>query len=742
MLVKGLITVNLDEYMKKLVQEAKEKGLTMKVRHAKLLFCGASGAGKTSFARLLKDKKYQVKQRSTGLGNLQQMMMISEKASFEGTKWVDLYPPEEFLQLKLRIYHKLSSQTEVLPLPSDDGIDSISALSSFTEAVLNVNQSEPDINSKGVIPDVPHAQQEKTSMRQLESTEVEKRLYSKSPNLNTYQKPSEIWDILTLLDTGGQPEFINMLPAVNSSATITFVVLNMLGGVKHLEERVQVHHYNKEGLKSYEPYHLNYTNKDLIKCLVALLKDSMIRDVSLPDVFVFKKAIDNKPGLCFVGTHLDKIDPQEVDKISEKVEELIKQLEPNDNISIWNLGRLLFAVNNTVAGMETCIENSIADEIRCEVKKIMETKTVYEVPIPWIILELEIRRICSNYKEKKSFLSISEVEVLYEKILPGKNIKSEVKAALRFHHMFGVLLYFHDVPGMNNFVISNPQWLFANLTNLVNCSFDTKIVNHKDLSDFKMKGILTDTLIKQLNTEFLGGIELKHFLELLKYLKIITPYPSCNSTDYLMLTVLDSFQQEVSHFLQDSSFLQLQGVELLMQLQSGTLPRGIFCCLVVQLIREKFETWELQVSLNDQRCIYRNLVIFCTNFGHYIFLHDKVTHLEVQIRQKESTSRSIHYEVQKSLTQALQGIRFCTSSSMKYGFYCNDCLKPIMKISEEHATGQKAFPPGLLCDKHGCTELTVSHAIWFKELGNINILLMYVIMYIYMRIMYVHTHVQ
>ena len=708
--------------MKKLVQEAKEKGLTMKIRHAKILFCGASGAGKTSFARLLKDRKYQVKQCSTGLGDLQQIM-LSEKASFEGTKWVDLHPPEEFLQLKLRLYHKLLSQTEELSLQtSDNDTDNVNTLSSLTEAVLNVSQIEPNISLKrksAIIPDIP--QQEKMSVRQLENTEVEKRLYSKSPNLNTYEKPSEIWDILTLLDTGGQPQFINMLPAVNTSATITFVVLNMLGGVKHLEERVQVHHYNEGGLKSYEPYPLNYTNKDLIKCLVSLLKDSMIRDVSLPDVFVFKKAIDNKPGLCFVGTHLDRINPQDVDKISEKVEELVKQSEPNDNISIWNLDRLLFAVDNTVAGAESCVENSIANEIRCEVKKIIETKAVYEVPIAWIILELEIRRICNNYKEKKSFLPISEVEMLYEKILPGKNVKSEVKAALRFHHMFGVLLYFHDVPGMNNFVISNPQWLFANLTNLVSCSFDAKIVDHKDLHDFKMKGILTDNLIKKLNTDFLGGIELESFLELLKYLKIITPYSTGNGTDYLMLIVLDSFSQEVDHFLKDSSFLQMQGVELLMQLQSGTLPRGIFCCLVVQIIQEKFETWELQVSLNDQRCIYGNLVVFCTNFGHYIFLHDKVTHLEVQIRQKESTT-SIHYEVQKSLTQALQDIHFCARTTVKYGFYCNVCLKPIMNISEEHINGQKAFPPGLLCDKHGCTKLTVSHTTWFKALGNIIIM--------------------
>lgn len=692
--------------MKKFMQEAKEKGLTIKVRHAKILFCGASGAGKTSFAHLLTNKKFQVKQCSTGLGDIQQIMVL-KKVSFKGTEWVDLDPSKELLQLKLRMHHKLSSQTEGPSLQANESDDSVSMPSDFTEAILNVKQEEPSANRKMDllnIPDIPQ-QQEMMSVRKKESTETEKRLNSKLPSLNTYQKPSEIWDILTLLDTGGQPQFINMLPAVNSSATITFVVLNMLGGVKHLEERVQVHHYNKDGLKSYEPYPLNYTNKDLIKCLIGLLKDSLVRDISLP---VSKNATDNKPGLCFVGTHLDKINPHDADKISDKLEELVKQLEPNDSISIWNLDRLLFAVDNTVAGTEKCAENSIANEIRCEVKKIMETKAVYEIPIAWIILELEIRRVCNI--QKQSFMSISEVELLYERILPGKDIKSEVKAALRFHHMFGVLLYFHEVPGINNFVISNPQWLFANLTNLVCSSFDNTIVNHKDLHEFKAKGILTNNLIKKLNTKFLGDIKLENFLELLKYLKIITPYPTSNSTDYLMLSVLDSFQQEVSNFLKEFS---LQGVKLLIQLQSGTLPRGVFCCLVVQLIQLKSETWKLQVSLNDQKCIFENLVVFCTNFGHYIFLHDKVTHLEVYIRQKESCT-SINFEVQRSLTQALQDICFCMTTSVKYGFYCDVCLKPIMDLSEEHANRQKPFPQGLLCEEHGCTELTMSHIIWFR----------------------------
>ena len=693
-----------------MVKEAKEKDLTMKVRHAKILFCGASGAGKTSFANLLKNKKLKDTRCSTGLGDLHQIM-ISEKAGFRGNEWVNLDQSEELLQLKLRMHHKLSPKTEEESLQTSN-TESITIISGFAETDLNANKGAPFVGhqtSNLLSPDL--LQEERTSVRRVENTETEKRLYAKFPNLDTYQTPSEIWDILTLLDTGGQPQFINMLPAINSSATITFVVLNMLGGIKHLEERVQVHHYNEDGSKSYEPYPLNYTNKDLIKCLIALLKDSIIQDMSLPDVFVAKEAKENKPGLCFIGTHLDRINPDDVNKISEHLEDIVKQLEPNNNISIWNLGKLLFAVDNTVAGTEESIENSVAKTIRTEVKKIMETKAVYEVPIPWIILELEIRRSCNA--KKKSFILISQVEKLYESILPGrKDIKSEVQSALRFHHMFGILLYFHEVPGMKNFVIVNPQWLFANLTNLVCCSFDNTIVDHEDLNEFKSKGILSSNLIKKLNTECLGGIKLDDFLELLKYLKIIAPYPTSCSTDYLMLNVLDSFQQDV---VKSFSFLEIQGTELLMQLQSGTLPRGVFCCLVVHLIQQKSELLKLQVSLNNQRCVYENLVVFCTHFGHFIFLHDKITHLEIQIRQKKVSRNSsdLPSEVLQSLTQVLKDICFCMSTTVKYGFYCKTCSKPLMNLTEEHVNGQKAFPQGLLCDRDGCTEFTTSHMIWF-----------------------------
>ena len=686
----------------------------MKVRHAKVLFCGASGAGKTSFCRLLKNVPLDGKWNSTGLGESQQIM-ISEKATLKKNQWSELSPAEEIDQLKLRLKHDklkfFQAQVAIDKKSVDDKKQPDETLTGGTQ-MPPTNQLQYKVGSQTV----------KSFKKRV--PEVEKCLISNFYNAEKQDtdctEVHEIWDILTLLDTGGQPEFINMLPAVNSSATITFVVLNMAGEGKVLEERVQVHHF-KNGIKSYEPYPLNYTNEDLIKCLVALLKDSIVRDVPLPKEIIAKEATDHKPGLCFVGTHLDKVKQDTVDSINKKLEKIVDCLEPNNSIYILNLGTILFAVDNTIAGQDSS-QDSIANKIRLEVKKMIEQKAVYEVPIVWILLELEIRQICT--KQKKSFLRISEVLSIYKNIISEyhgtADIELDVKTALRFHNIFGVLLYFHDVPGMNDYVIVNPQWLFANLTNLVCCSFNSKIVDHSDIKRFKSKGILSRKLINEINTDSLGGIDIEHFFRLLQRLRIVTPFPKPDSSDYLMLSILESFKSENTHIL--DSLPPPQSIALLVQLKSGTLPRGIFCCLVVQLIRSKSADWALQPTLNGKRCVYENFVVFCIqDSGHFLLLFDKVTHLEIQLRQtsaeKDRLSKLIYHEVQRYVTEALKEVCSCKHDDIKYGFYCEQCLKPVMTVSSEHMNGEKQFPQYLHCEKHGPVDIK-SHNIWSSTKGS------------------------
>ena len=676
----------------------------MKVRHAKILFCGASGAGKTSFCHLLKHKPFNEKHISTGLGDTQQIM-VSVKATMKDNILIELDPAEEIHQLKLRLkYRKLSDNDELKCIAEESTGNNLNIECTACAKDESPNKADLSYNS--------FAATNKPVQPTLKLCNVDKQLASTIYNCEKELKePPPIWDVLTLLDTGGQPQFINMLPAVNTSATITFVVLNMVGGVKMFDEQVQVH-YNKDGNtpSKYKPYPMNYTNKDLIKCLIALLKDSIVRNI-LPltaEEYISKVAKESRQGLCFVSTHLDKVKQEDVNEINEKLDEIVRELEASTSINILCLNKILLAVDNTVSGNE-CPQNIIINKMQLQLKAMMENLAVYDVPITWVILELEIRQECS--KKRKSFLPILDVVRMYNNIAAWNyDAELQVRAALQFHHRFGVLLYFHDVPGMNEYVISNPQWLFANLTNLVSCSFEETFVIHGELEKFKSSGILSKHLIEKINTDSLEGISINYFLELLKHLKIITPFPARDSSNYLMLTILDSYKGQ-SKILGDTPSNQF---ELLIQFQSGTFPRGIFSCLVVQLVEDKSDEWKLQTSKN---CIYQNLVTFYIETGYYLFIIDKISHLEIHLRPTGKMNKSVYYDVQQSITVALLMVCPHSQNDLKYGFYCKckPCLKPIMKLSTKHMTGKEDIPLHVLCEGHGGFMELTTHKLWCER---------------------------
>ena len=96
----------------------------------------------------------------------------------------------------------------------------------------------------------------------------------------------------------------------------------------------------------------------------------------------------------------------------------------------------------------------------------------------------------------------------------------QIKEILKFYHSFGILLYFSEVDGMNNYVITNPQWLFLNLTKIIMCKF---VNNADDIYDSRVieemhKGICSLELLKKLNL-YLQDIELESFIKLLLHLQ-------------------------------------------------------------------------------------------------------------------------------------------------------------------------------------------------------------------------------
>ena len=74
-------------------------------------------------------------------------------------------------------------------------------------------------------------------MIQLSLSTVDDILNSQSSQSGSICQPGGVLNIITLLDTGGQPEYIHLLPTININPTVTFVIHNL---TKSLDDQVSV----------------------------------------------------------------------------------------------------------------------------------------------------------------------------------------------------------------------------------------------------------------------------------------------------------------------------------------------------------------------------------------------------------------------------------------------------------------------------------------------------------------------
>ena len=572
--------------LRQMLQQAKNEGLTINVRHAKIIFCGAAKAGKSSFSRLLRNKEHEVIYKSTPAADSQQVL-ISDKVNVVGTDWINLDSKLEIQHITNRLILKLqdSNKNKLSINNSSKKSDIVASKDQYPvndtqENKQAVTDSEvtgtdiinaPDVELEEGIPDNQFLAPESNRIPPTLSDDaidsdysistnkpigIEEQMVNYTDNVTAklVETIPETWDIFTLLDTGGQPEFINMLPAINSSTAITFVVLNISDGKDCLDSLVTAQ-YKCEGY-DYGKHDLKYTNIHLLKCLLSSIKVSaMKKDNFYPD-FIKKVTEDEhpKPVVGIIGTCSDVLKAkfgekynEELLKINEEVKKLVKIIGDKDALVIWCKGG-----KNYVIPVDNTISREPYEDLNCETSEtvrsiceqsndILRKKAQYEIPIAWFILELELRN------QSKVCIPLTEVKSICDRIMPSHRQLDfwQIKEVLKFYHLYGMLLYFSEVDGMNNYVITNPEWLFLNLSKIIMCKF---VNNPDDLYDSYLleemdKGVCSLKLLRTLKLD-LGGIALTSFVNLLMHLKVIAPLkimenayfipnilPPCNETN-------------------------------------------------------------------------------------------------------------------------------------------------------------------------------------------------------------------
>ena len=699
------------------------------------MFTGSGAAGKTSFSNLLMKNQFINLHHSTNIVQATHAVSVRKavvagscQSDDQNVVWLEMNDDSQMSHLRqillsLDISSSQKTQNEKLKLSSPnvltqpDNTTSTNPTSSQSNNVQEASVKKEYVThqSTSVVKRVtrlfkaPVKSENMASFNSLVQNTIKSNFSE-----HEFDDHGEVLNIITLLDTGGQPEYIHLLPTVNVHPMVNFVIHDLS---KSLGDQVLVE-YSEHGKLVFEPYHLKYSNFDMIKFLMSSINDSLEKASSQVPQLITIPGRNNMSYLCCVGTHADKVSPDTIHNVGSQLTAMVEKLDCK--AAIWQNKDhgVLFPVDNTTAGNEAK-EDPIANFIRNKINQLGKDKDIYELPITWMLLELEIRTVCSD--SGKAYMSFEECCSIAHQTNLIPNIE-EVRNALLYHHYLGVLLYYPDVPGLCDYVITDHQWLFDRISSIVCFSFKHSS-NLLATKSFKYNGILTNELIQELDWK--EELREDYFVALLVEMKIIAPIQreGGSGEDYFIPYILPTYtiQPQCDDIL--SQYGCLQGEPLLIQFLSNLLPRGFFCCLVVQMLQQLPKDWGCLFTQKDAHHTYSNLITFRLQSAYSLSLLDKLSYLEVQIRHLKKhyyMQYPIHLKVQELLGNALETV--CEQLTfnhgrLQYGFHCQ-----CGEYDDEHiAVLTRLTPPFdyALC-RHGSvvpTELGNGHTVWLTEVS-------------------------
>ena len=748
-----------DQELCETMLKASYAGVSIPVRYGKVLFCGAAAAGKTNFLNLLMEENFEPSHISTIL--LEPQQAIAMKAQSSSNKG----------EVK---FEKMAIDKEILVLESyleevyDEPKAKISNAGETSDHEHNYENM--DHHPKSEQPDAKfESENANTTLKSVDLALSKKVEGEKMPKKS---RSKDVWNILTFMDTGGQPQFISMLPAVNSYAMITFIVHKMKKD--GLDETVEVKYTNEKGELYCKPHPHHYTYCQLIQTLISYASNVMLPDIEFINMHKDDKGKKNEivRSILLVGTHSGDHELKEDDirEIDRKLQSVVDVSHVNDIKGDLNKNHeVLVPVDNEKQGMhqdKSCEFQAInvdtvrytrPSEIRHHVQKFLEMQDKVNVPIKWLLLELEIRKVC---QEKNCyFISFEKVLELakdrkfgYAGEFHDYNMDTDkfIRQGLRFHYLFGVLLYFENVKGVPELVITDHKWLFNKLSKIVEYSFKQACNTQDDKKKFILNGIFKKSFLDVhslgIDEDFKNSdISMTHnainiFLNILQHLLIVAPFSeddeafsSEDDEKYFMPFVLkscelNSLKGKIPEYKADEPnplYIQLKSKDN----KTYSFPRGAFCFLVVKLMLS-----EESIIVNEA---YINFITLRkSNTSYYITLIDNIEMFCLELHVTNTLDKQfVHYKVLEQIKQALDSVakQFNIYSNICCGFLCEKC-KEMMHIA--YLEGHDRC----VCEKGILLELKPSQRFWLKHDSEVCTSIMCMHVCIYVR-MYVHSYV-
>ena len=688
----------IDDYRKAL-----ELGEVL-VAYARVMTIGAGGVGKSSLLRGLMKQRLPYGAESTIHADTETVKLFWAKAGEScDSYWVELTDQDEIQELVGLVQRVLLAESG-------------NAKPSHAARILSTMAAAAAVGVFKPLGFVPH--KGPTIVDEYVSTikdDVVRNvlqqalLHHESSPENPAVPQSEV--LLHVWDCGGQPAFLDVLPAFLTSRTMFLLVFD---GRRDLLSKCKTlcHKQGKVVSTKEESYTVLHLLMQWMACIhaVALSRQNITRGSSIVSATYHNRnecTSNQKIGECIfpeiprilpVGTHCDEIRKAEIlDTLRSHCEG--KAFSP----------LLLDAavVNNTTAGK--LHEDPGFSYIRKNVHRFATESLAVPTPVAWVLFRKVFQKVAKDNPivSYEQAVAVGEACGIAEVVVPS---------VLNFYHELAVFLHYTQIESLSHCIIADPQWLIEQFGKLLAPKeFQQEVTNQALWKPLQEKGILVQPLYEEVwRDSHLKAQSLADLLEHFCLAALIDPQTKATSfpdREYFIPSVLQSYSQDANSattFVKKSSSLHLT-------FSTVYVPPGFFTRLATTVLKN------MKCHLLFMRGVFRNKLTFA--YGEVDKI-DEFTMFEHSTSVQITVSRTVHRQphiptfgnVCRDIMNLIQACAAIISQwlpliKMEAVICCQQCPDDDGFIS---------IPPGataqsVLCCQHGhISSLTREQQYWLQ----------------------------
>ena len=445
------------------------------------------------------------------------------------------------------------------------------------------------------------------------------------------------------IDSGGQPEFHEVLPAFIHNAAFIMHVLNL---TERLDQHPMIAYYNSSGKEYGTGYLSSLTNDQILQSCVRTMQGQVAKGSKSVRTMQGQVAKGSKPRIIIVGTHLDHAS-RFTETEAEKNEQLLKTLNVptlQDHLVYSDIGenKLIFSVN---AKTPQSSDNKTAERLRKVITNQEFAPSPIKIPVAWFLLEMDISKLAAELR--RGIVSLDQCRECAHLL----SIDDDgLNAALGYFDNVNIFLYKPSL--LPNVIFCDPQVPLDKVTELVAYSYElrhTSVTADGKWLRFLNEGVITMEMLysEKFSQHYVPGLFSR--VDLLALFRGLLIAVQLHDDEFFMPALLPTIPalkipKHCSPLTSSTSPLLIFFDEI------GCSLKGVFSSLVVFLLDQC--KWRISYMSSSPTCLYRD----CIELEHsdrisIVTLIDSFKYFEVHL---DTVDPAVAASLKQTLLQGLK----------------------------------------------------------------------------------------